>query len=100
MNKVIDDNDFGLCGNCIFHKTTKFYGKNKSFRSCNKLDIQLNGPVEKCSYFFDIKYTRLDDFKEIAWELDMRKKEKIGFTPPVPGREKRYLEDPLTSYKD
>lgn len=96
--KEEDINDYGICVKCQHFQLVKFKGANKFKKDCSEVEIKNTPAIKSCSKFFDRKWTNLSMLCDIAWNIDPKKKESIGFLPPDPIKSKP-LHDPITGYE-
>ncbi|MEK6879663.1 MAG: hypothetical protein AABY22_08660 [Nanoarchaeota archaeon] len=101
MSKDISYDDFGICISCSNFRLLKFKGHNRYKKDCREVDIENTPPVSECKFYFKKSWQRLDDLREVAWELDTHKKESIGFKPQEnkANGERRFItQDPFSHY--
>lgn len=70
----------GLCGNCVYLQAAKTkYGK--AFTVCNEFNTPLRSddPITECTAFVKSGQMSLVEMTQIAWLVEVDKKDKVGF---------------------
>ncbi len=72
--------DWGLCSSCKWFSLTKTETKViKAYCNKNELHINRAEPVTECTSYVRVGEMTLDQMASIAWKIEGKSKNKVGF---------------------
>jgi hypothetical protein len=85
--KGLSPKGFGLCDNCesflcVENELGEALVECDYFGKASNRVISKDKPVTKCSKFWDKRNTKIRDLEAIAWLIDSKPNEPVGFIKP------------------
>lgn len=82
----IEDKTNSLCDTCKYATRVKHVGQNRVYIYCSQFRNMDGGsyvyPRDECGSYRDRNFVDLYDMKQVAWVVNVDKKNQIGFVTP------------------